>query len=174
MVSLIHIPSGITLFSRIFDKFCEGINQEFEFTLIGSFITAIKMFSQKFGQNEIKQIEMSSLRFLIYEQKRVMIFFLLNISDDILEYKRSLRICMNAFLQMFHKDIYKNYNNTAIFQDFNPILQEILKISLDKIEPSCLNCPMGQRNNCLFKRVKNKIIEFNENQKKKLEIKNKE
>ena len=162
MVSIIHSPSGITLFSRIFEKFCEKISEEMGAALIGSFISAIKTLSQEFGQDEIKQIEMSTLKFLIYEKNQIMIFFLLDNTDGIEDYKKILIVCLNAFFKMFSKDIYEKYNNTFIFQEFNPILHEIFKIPPEKIEPSCLNCLMGQKKNCLFKQVQQKILEFKE------------
>ena len=167
MVSFIHAPSGITLFSRIFEGFCERINEAAQSELIGCFISAIKSFSQEFNQNEIKHIEMSNLTFLISEQDHVMIFFLLDVTNNTMEYRKSLKICLNAFLRMYHGEIKNNYNDISKFENFNSILQEILKISPDKIEPSCLNCPMGQKENCLFKRVKQKIREFNKSNKSK-------
>lgn len=86
MISIIHEPSEITLFSKVFDNFCKSINNKTQSDLVGSFISAIKKFSQNFGQEEIKQIEMSDLRFLIYEQDVIMIFFLLDASDNSAEY----------------------------------------------------------------------------------------
>ncbi|MHA1491615.1 MAG: hypothetical protein ACTSRI_18420, partial [Promethearchaeota archaeon] len=139
MVSIIHGLSGITLFSRVFESFCEDISEELSSELIGSFLTAIKLFSREFGQDKIKQIEMSTIKFLIYEKERVMIFFLLDSSDIILEYEMSLKFCLNIFLEMFSKQIYSNYQNVDIFQNYNPVLHEILKVPPDKIEPSCLN-----------------------------------
>ena len=163
MVSLIHISSGITLFSRIFDKFCENINSESETQLIGCFISAIKKFSQELGQKGIKQIEMSNLKVLIHEHDPIIIFILIDNSDDSEDYSKTLIMCCNAFFQVYRKEINENYNKTSIFQKFNPILQEILKIPPDKIEPSCINCPMGQKKDCLFNRVKQQILEFNKN-----------
>jgi len=91
MISIIHEPSGITLFSRVFDNFCKSINDKTQSDLVGSFISAIKKFSQNFGQYEIKQIEMSDIRFIIYEQDTIMIFFLLDVSDNSTEYKKFLK-----------------------------------------------------------------------------------
>jgi len=91
MISIIHEPSDITLFSKVFDNFCKLIDEKTQSDLVGSFLSAIKKFSQNFGQNEIKQIEMSDLRFLIYEQDTIMIFFLLDVSDNSTEYKKFLK-----------------------------------------------------------------------------------
>lgn len=167
MISIIHSPSGITLFSRIFENFCEKINNDLETDLIGSFISAIRKFSKNFGQDEIKQIEMSTLKFIIYEKEKILIFFLLDNSDKRLDYEKSLKICLNIFLEMFYKDNYTPYNSTSSFKKFNPILQEILKISPEKIEPSCLSCPRLQKNNCLFKHVQEEILKSNEILRKK-------
>lgn len=158
MVSIVHSDSGITLYSRIFEKFCEDIDNGLNSELIGAFFTAIKGFSKQFGQNEIKQIEMSTLKFLIHEKDKVMIFFLLDDNDQIEEYKKTLIICLNTFLDLY--SIREFYYETHIFQKFNPILQEILKIPPEEIEPSCLNCPMGQKKDCLFNQVQKRIKEF--------------
>lgn len=165
MISIIHEPSGITLFSKIFDKFCELINDKTQSDLVGSFLSAIKKFSQSFGQDEIKQIEMSDIRFLIYEQDRIMIFLLIDVTDNIEEYKKILRICCNSFFQIYHFQIRKNFNDISVFQQFNPVLKEILKIPPEKIEPTCLNCPMGLRKDCLFKQVQEKMYKFKKNKK---------
>lgn len=160
MVSIIQSESGITLYSRIFDNFCEDIDNKLNSELIGAFFTAIKGFSKQFGQNEIKQIEMSTLKFIIHERDNVMIFFLLDDNDNIEEYKKTLMVSLNTFLGMFSKEVSEFYYETHKFQKFNSILQEILKIPPEKINPSCLNCPMGQKKNCLFNQVQKKIKEF--------------
>lgn len=160
MLSIIDSLSGITLFSKVFNEFCKNIDNNISYDLIGGFITAIKQFSKQFGQLEIRQIEMDTLKLLIYEKFDVMIFFLLDHDDKIKEYKKSLVICMNVFLKMFKADLKDNVNNTTYFQDFNSIIYEILKIPPEKIEPSCLNCAMGQKTDCLFNQVKNKIAEY--------------
>lgn len=160
MVSIIQSESGITLYSRIFNNFCEEIDNKLNSELIGAFFTAIKGFSKQFGQNEIKQIEMSTLKFLIHERDKVMIFFLLDDNDNIEEYKKTLMVCLNTFHELFSKEIREYYYETHKFQKFNSILQEILKIPPEKIQPSCLNCPMGQKKNCLFNQVQKKIIEL--------------
>jgi len=143
MISIIHEPSVITLFSKVFDNFCKTIDEKTQSDLVGSFLSAIKKFYQNFGQDEIKQIEMSDLRFLIYEQDIIMIFFLLDVSDNSIEYKKILKICCNTFFRIYHNQITNNFNEISIFQDFNLTLKEILKIPPEKIEPTCLNCPMG-------------------------------
>ncbi len=89
-----------------------------------------------------------------------MIFFLLDDNDQNEEYKKTLIICLNTFLDLFSKEISEYYYDTHIFQKFNPILQEILKIPPEEIEPSCLNCPMGQKKDCLFNQVQKKIKEL--------------
>ncbi|MHA1659823.1 MAG: hypothetical protein ACTSUT_11980, partial [Promethearchaeota archaeon] len=73
------------------------------------------------------------------------------------EYEMSLKFCLNIFLEMFSKQIYSNYQNVDIFQNYNPVLHEILKVPPDKIEPSCLNCKRGLKRNCLFNKVQEKI-----------------
>ncbi|MHA1491619.1 MAG: hypothetical protein ACTSRI_18440 [Promethearchaeota archaeon] len=128
MVSIIHNPSGLTLYSKEFKKIEENKNDHLESDLIGSFITALKLFSHEFGQDEIKHIEMSTLRFLIYEKNKIMIFFLLDNTDDILKYKVKLKLCLNAFFKMFSKQIYSNYHEVNIFQKYNPVLHEILEV----------------------------------------------
>jgi len=160
MVSIIHNPSSITLFSKVFDKFCEDINERLSSDLIGGFISAIKMFSQEFGQNEIKQIEMSTLKFLMYEKEGIMIFFILDNDDNIIHFKKSLIICLNAFLDMFPKEVLVNVYEISNFVKFNPVLHEILAIAPEKIEESCLNCSMGMKEHCLFTQVKQKISEY--------------
>ncbi len=157
MVSIIHSDSGITLFSRVFEDFCENIDNGLNSDLIGAFFTALRGFSQQFGQREIKQIEMSTVKFLIHERDKVMIFFLLDNNDQIAEYKKTLIICLNTFLDLFSKEIHEYYYETHKFQKFNQILQEILKIPPEEIEPSCLNCLMGQKKNCLFNQVQKKL-----------------
>jgi hypothetical protein len=160
MVSIVHSDSGITLFSRVFEDFCDNIDNGLNSELIGAFFTAIKGFSKQFGQNEIKQIEMSTLKFIIHERDKVMIFFLLDDNDNIEEYKKTLMVSLNTFLEIFSKEVSEYYYETHIFQKFNSILQEILKIPPEKIQPSCLNCPMGQKKDCLFNQVQKKIKEF--------------
>ncbi|MHC1591897.1 MAG: hypothetical protein ACXQS8_07415 [Candidatus Helarchaeales archaeon] len=161
MVSIIHALSGITLFSRVFESFCEKANGEIEADLIGCFVSAIRLFSQEFGQNEIKKIEMSRLKLLIHEREGIIIFFLIDSSDIAAEYEKILKTCLNVFIQMFKTYLHGNFHiERQIFQNFNPVLQELLEIPPERIEPSCLNCPMGRKRNCIFNRVQQKILEF--------------
>jgi hypothetical protein len=162
MVSIIHADSGITLFSRVFDKFCELVEDKQRSDLIGSFIGAIKKFSQEFSQDEIRLIEMSNLKFLCSERDNILIFFILEGNDNVQEYEKSLKMSLRIFLMLFSQQINDNYNNISIFQRFNIILQDILKIPPEKIEPSCLNCPMGQKNNCIFNQIKEKVLDMND------------
>ncbi len=160
MVSIIHSVSGITLYSQVFDSFCKKFDENFDYEIIGSFISAIKVFSHEFGQDEIKQIEMSTLKFLMYEKKDLIIFFLLDANDQNDSYKKSLIITLNTFLKLFSEEISKNYNQINLFYKFTPILREILRIPPEKIEVSCLNCPFGQKENCLFWQVREKIAKM--------------
>ena len=158
MVSIIHSSSGITLFTRIFEKFCEGIDNDSE--LVGCFISALKKFATEFGQDTIKQIEMNDLKFLIYEKDSVLAFFLLDQNDNSDEYKKLITMCMKSFLQMYGNEISSHINLVTFFDGFNQILQEILKISPSEIEPSCMSCEMGKKYNCLFKQVQKRIMDF--------------
>jgi hypothetical protein len=165
MISLIHIPSGITLFSRVFDKFCERIGKGLSYDLIGCFIKAFKVFSQELEQEDIKLLEMSSLKFICCSEQTVLIFFVLDESDNTTAYGKTLKIALNTFLMLFKKEIQFHPNNTALFQTYNSVLNELLKIPHDQIEPSCLNCTMGIKKNCIFSQVKEKILKINENKK---------
>jgi hypothetical protein len=160
MVSIVHVQSGLTLYTKIFDEFCNDIDNEGNSELIGSFLTALKAFSQQFGQDKIRQIDMNTIKFLIYEKDGLLIFFVLDEDDKIKSYKKSLRMSLKAFQEVFSRAISHNYNEITQFSEFNPILQEILKVPPEKIEYSCLECPMGKKNNCLFKKVKDQILEF--------------
>lgn len=160
MISIVHAASGLTLYTKVFDEFCNDLDNDGTTELIGSFLSALKIFSQQFGQDEIRQVEMNTIKFLIYEQNGMLIFFVLDNDDDVEMYKKSLRMSLKAFHEVFSKAIKENYNEIAQFTEFNPILQEILKVPPEKIEFSCLECPMGQKNNCLFKKVKEQILEF--------------
>lgn len=166
MVSLIHYPSGVTLFSKIFNKFCENFDDDIlKLELIGNFITALKMFSKEFGQDKIKQIEMSTLKFLIYEKSDIMNVFLLDIDDNIENYKKNLIVCLNVFLKMFSRDLQRDFNDLNKFKPFNPILHEILKTPPEKIENSFLDCPIGLKSNCIFTQVQNMLLDYTKSNK---------
>lgn len=89
--------------------------------------------------------------------------------DNIEEYKKILKICYNSFFQIYHFQIKKKFNNISVFQQFNPVLKKILKIPPEKIEPTCLNCPIGLKKDCLFKQVQEKMYKFKK-YKKNIEI----
>jgi hypothetical protein len=155
MISVLHNTSGITLFSKVFNNFCETIDPKSNSELIGCFINALSKFSRELGQSEIKQIEMTSLKFLISVNNDVMILFVLDREDNREDYTKSLQMCLKIFLKMFSEDIEANrVHNLTNFRQFNPILYEILKINPSHIEESCLTCPMWQKKNCLFEQVR--------------------
>ena len=121
MVSIVHSVSGITLFTKVFNDFCEEVDGEISMELIGSFLTAIKLFSKQFGQDEIKQIEMSTLKFLITEKEGIMVFFLTEHDDKTEEYKRLLTMCCKTFKETYFKNANGCINDIDRLKGFNEI-----------------------------------------------------
>ncbi|MFW9990361.1 MAG: hypothetical protein ACFFC3_17095 [Candidatus Odinarchaeota archaeon] len=97
---------------------------------------------------------------MIYEKNDIMNVFLLDIDDNIEDFRKDFIVCLNVFLKMFSSEIQKEIKDLKKFQTFNPMLHEILKISPEKIESSCLNCPIGLKSNCIFTQVQNLLLEY--------------
>ena len=157
MVTIIHLESGITLFSRIFENFCQ-VNDD-EIDTIGCFMNAMELLSKNLGQEGIRQIEMSDLNILIYEKHPIFIAFIIDLKDNLEEYKKKLSICLATFLKEY-SDVLNtnNYYDISIFNNFNITLQEILDMSINEINLACPNCEFGSKCDCLYERMKHKFI----------------
>lgn len=129
MVSIINRPSGITLFTKVFEGFYEKTDTTLCSELIGSFISAIRQFSTELGQNKIKLIEMNDLKFMMHEKDNTLIFFLVDNRDSISKYKKSLVSCLKAFLLLYPENSIKEVKNIKRFQNFHKVINNLLEPS---------------------------------------------
>ncbi len=148
MVSVIHLGSGITLFSTVYDHFCDQIEEGKE--LVGCFVQAIDLFSKNIGQEGVRTIEMSNLRILIFEKNPIIISFIIDIDDDISLYKKKLDISLHTFLKNFQVHLQDNYNTTSLFERFQKDLNDILEISDEDILSSCPECDKSEHCECVY------------------------
>ncbi len=74
---------------------------------------------------------MNQLKFLMHEKKNTMIFFLLDNSDKITFYEKSLMKCLNTFLIMYPEASYQEVKEIRKYQSFNNVIKSL-------IEPVCV------------------------------------
>ena len=157
MVTIIHLESGITLFSRIFENFCQVIDDEID--TLGCFMNAMELLSKNLGQEGIRQIEMSDLNILIYEKDPILMAFIIDRNDNLEESKKKLSICLATFIKEYSDVLNNNnYHDISIFNNFNITLQEILDLSIDEIDLACPNCEFGSKCDCLYQQMNHKFI----------------
>lgn len=158
LVSVLHLESGITLFSRVFENFCKTVGDDTD--LIGCFVSAMDSFSKQLGQEGVKQIEMSNLKILMFEKRPILIFFALELIDDLQEYQKKISICANTFLKKYKTELKKNFHHIELFKSFNPIIQEILEFPLEKLNEVCPDCEFEIKRDCLYVHLRDSISDI--------------
>ncbi|MBN1803320.1 MAG: hypothetical protein JW891_17545 [Candidatus Lokiarchaeota archaeon] len=148
MVSVIHLASGITLFSAVYEQFCEQIEEGKE--LVGCFVQAIDLFSKNIGQDGVRTIEMSNLKVLIFEKNPILVSFIIEIDDDASLYKKKLDIALHTFLKNYQVQLINAYNTTSLFEGFYEDLNVILEVSDEDILRACPECEHSEHCECIY------------------------
>ncbi|MEJ2252510.1 MAG: hypothetical protein P8Y97_22975 [Candidatus Lokiarchaeota archaeon] len=95
MISITHMKSGLTLFSKVFEKFCLELEDDVE--LIGCFISAMDTFTIKLKQKGLKFIEMTNLDVILYDKSPIKVIICIDKEANTEDYKRIVSIVANSF-----------------------------------------------------------------------------
>ncbi|MFX1398772.1 MAG: hypothetical protein ACFFAS_17210 [Promethearchaeota archaeon] len=155
MASVIHLKSGITLFSNVYEHFCEQIEEGQE--LIGCFVQAIELFSKNIGQEGVREIEMSTVRVLIFEKNPILVAFIIDKDDNASLYRKKLDISLHTFLKNYGSHLSKKYNNASLFEGFEEDLKEILDLPNETILKACPECNNHGNSECLYVLLQGKL-----------------
>jgi hypothetical protein len=157
MISIIHIETGLTLFSKTFEKFCLELEDDVE--LVGCLISAIDTFTIKLRQRGLKFIEMTNLDVILYDKSPIKVIICIDKEDNTKDYKRIVSIIANSFVYMYKTELKESINETSLFQEFNEELQEILNLPMEEITATCPNCDFEKKCDCVYSHYQKKLVE---------------
>ena len=148
MISITHMKSGLTLFSKVFEKFCLELDDDVE--LVGCFISAMDTFTTKLKQKGLKFIEMTNLDVILYDKSPIKVIICIDKEANIEDYKRIVPIIANSFVNTYKTELKESINDTSLFQEFNEELQEILDLPMEEITVACPNCDFEKKCDCVY------------------------